>query len=107
MPLTPEEQAQLETLRAKAEAPEVERVEHVEIRVDLSDPDAVRRAVALGYCDAAGLEELENGAKPKGRRHRSKAGESSVDEEDEDEQEDEPRRPKRRLNLAERTLGAD
>jgi hypothetical protein len=57
--LTKAEEEQLEELLKKKEAPELERREVVEIKVDLSDREAVRRAVACGYLDESLLDELE------------------------------------------------
>lgn len=76
--LTAEEQAKYDELSAKRDAPEVER--SIEIRIDLSDPKAIRRGVACGYLDESLLDGLEDDDK----------GEDDDEGEDEDEQ---PRKP--------------
>jgi len=59
--LSDEQRAQLEELEKLRDAPDEPaggRTEAVSIHIDLSDPDAVDRAVSLGYLTRAEAEEL-------------------------------------------------
>jgi hypothetical protein len=57
VPLTEEEQKQLDELQRKAEEPPSNRQEAVQIVVDLSDPGAVKRALAHGYLTASDVND--------------------------------------------------
>jgi hypothetical protein len=79
MPLTEDEKKTLEDLQRKAEEPEPagptgSRNEHINLTIDLDNPDQVKRAVRAGYLPASYLEEDE------------------AEEEDEGEPDSEPRR---------------
>lgn len=59
--LSEEEQAQLDALTSKRDAPDEPaggRAENVSIHIDLSDPDAVDRAVQLGYLTRKEADDL-------------------------------------------------
>jgi hypothetical protein len=57
--LTTDEQAQLDALTEKANAPEDNgggRMENVDVYIDLSDEAAVKRGLSLGFLKAGDLE---------------------------------------------------
>jgi len=106
--LTPEEQLELDALLAKRDAPDDHR-EHGEVNyfVDLSDEQAVERAVACGLLDPAVLEKPE----PKSKSKRKTAGKADDDQDDDDEPEspgeEKRREQRRRLTMADRMMGSD
>lgn len=62
MPLSKEEQEQLEALQRKAEEPEPAangRSENVSITIDLGDENQVKRALKMGYLQKGDLDEFD------------------------------------------------
>lgn len=101
MPLTPEEQAQYDALKAKEAEPEKSgRGENVSVIVDLADPDAVRRAKKLGYLPA----DFEDGDDP----DPDADPDADADDPDADDPKDDKKdpSPKRRLTGADRLMGS-
>lgn len=92
MALSKEEREQLEALQAKEKAPPEGRQERIAITIDLSDPAAVKRGMALGYITAADLED--------------DAGDDDDDDGDDGKRKKKDPAPKRRLSMADRTLGS-
>lgn len=76
MALTTEEQAQLDALTEKSKAPASNRNESVNVTIDLSDLEAVKRAQKLGLLSDADLEAAAGG--------------------DDDDDDDDPAKPRRR-----------
>ena len=104
--LTAEEQELLDKLTKKAEAPDDDR-QHVNITIDLSDEKAVRRAMKLGFITAGDLDFDDDGDDDD-----DDDGDGDGDDGDGDgdgkkrKKKAEPDgAPKRRLSLADRTMG--
>ena len=100
MALSKEEREQLEALQAKEKAPPEGRQERIAITIDLSDPAAVKRGMALGYITAADLED------DAGDDDDDDAGDDDDDDGDDGKRKKKDPAPKRRLSMADRTLGS-
>jgi hypothetical protein len=93
--LTADEEQLLEQLSKKRDAPDepAGSGRNVNITIDLSDGAAVKRALSLGLIDKGDLAEFDDDA--------DDAGDDAADD---DPADDEPA-PRRRLSLADRTMG--
>lgn len=99
--LTDDEKRMLEELQRKAEAPDDDgRGGHdLSIIVDLSDEQAVRRALKLGVLTRGDLDEFEDAKPPAGE------GETAGEGEEEPKPKGD-RAPRRKLSIADRAMGA-
>lgn len=92
--LTPDEEQLLEQLTKKREAPDEQTGSgrNVNITIDLSDGAAVKRALSLGLIDKGDLAEFDDDA-------------AAADDDGDDDAGDPEPAPRRRLSLADRTMG--